>query len=389
VFDWLFSSDLPLAVRFAIAFVVVLVLFMGVAALLHRLRNPSLKGSGGRGRQARLGVLDVLAIDSRRSLVIVRRDNVEHLIMIGGPNDVVVESAIVRNAGVVREPAAPSVELGVRPEPGRGPAPAAQRQAPPPVRGAQRHEPMLSATPAQPPAPPTAQPVATPQAAPKTPAAAPPVVAAPPPAAVPPTPGPTAEPNADARARRAPAGPAPAEIAPPQPDARPAEVRPPITRPAPPRAVEPPRPRPTRDMPRPEAPRPDAPRPETARIEPAPAAPAAPAAPQPGSLLRPLRPALAPVRSEPTPGDPAATPPHADPLFNDIAARLGEALGAAPPAGASASPRPAPRPGPTAPSPASRPVPPQPAGEAPARSAFDSLEEEMASLLGRDTKRPD
>jgi flagellar protein FliO/FliZ len=35
-------------------------------------------------------------VDGRRRLVLVRRDNIEHLLMIGGPTDIVVESNIVR-----------------------------------------------------------------------------------------------------------------------------------------------------------------------------------------------------------------------------------------------------------------------------------------------------
>jgi hypothetical protein len=51
-----------------------------------------------RGRQPRLAVIDAAAVDARRKLVIIRRDNVEHLLMIGGPTDVVVETNIVRAA---------------------------------------------------------------------------------------------------------------------------------------------------------------------------------------------------------------------------------------------------------------------------------------------------
>lgn len=50
--------------------------------------------AGGRNRRARLAVMDAAAIDSRRRLVLVRRDDVEHLILIGGPTDVVVEQDI-------------------------------------------------------------------------------------------------------------------------------------------------------------------------------------------------------------------------------------------------------------------------------------------------------
>ena len=49
-----------------------------------------------RNRVIRLAVTDSAAVDDRRYLVLVRRDNVEHLVMIGGPTDIVIESNIVR-----------------------------------------------------------------------------------------------------------------------------------------------------------------------------------------------------------------------------------------------------------------------------------------------------
>lgn len=57
--------------------------------------GPSPFLRGGKNRQPRLQVLDAAAVDTRRRLVLVRRDDVEHLIMIGGPTDVVIESSIV------------------------------------------------------------------------------------------------------------------------------------------------------------------------------------------------------------------------------------------------------------------------------------------------------
>jgi Flagellar biosynthesis protein, FliO len=48
-----------------------------------------------RGKEGmRLGISEYHEIDQSRRLVLVRRDNVEHLILIGGPQDVVVESGI-------------------------------------------------------------------------------------------------------------------------------------------------------------------------------------------------------------------------------------------------------------------------------------------------------
>ena len=48
----------------------------------------------GRGRNRRLSVIDSVTIDAKRQMLIIRRDNVEHLIMTGGPQDLVVESGI-------------------------------------------------------------------------------------------------------------------------------------------------------------------------------------------------------------------------------------------------------------------------------------------------------
>jgi flagellar protein FliO/FliZ len=51
-------------------------------------------GSFLRGRERRLGVVEAASVDGRRKLILLRRDNVEHLIMTGGPVDVVVETGI-------------------------------------------------------------------------------------------------------------------------------------------------------------------------------------------------------------------------------------------------------------------------------------------------------
>lgn len=42
----------------------------------------------------RLGVIEFAHVDGRRKLVLIRRDDVEHLIMTGGPVDVVIETGI-------------------------------------------------------------------------------------------------------------------------------------------------------------------------------------------------------------------------------------------------------------------------------------------------------
>jgi flagellar biogenesis protein FliO len=60
--------------------------------------------SGGRNAQPRLAVLDAAPVDSHRRLVLVRRDDVEHLLLIGGNTDIVVEPNI-RPPGALARPA--------------------------------------------------------------------------------------------------------------------------------------------------------------------------------------------------------------------------------------------------------------------------------------------
>ena len=153
----LFGLELPTAVTFAIAFVVVLTLIGLLAWAVRRFGATRLEAS--RSRQPRLAVVDSAAVDGRRKLVIVRRDNVEHLLMIGGPTDVVVESSIVRG-GAVATRDAPAARAGadnlpramplpdstlwpLQPEPTLAPAPAPApaplpAPAPPPAVRAER-----------------------------------------------------------------------------------------------------------------------------------------------------------------------------------------------------------------------------------------------------------
>ena len=73
---------------------VILVIGAIVAGILL-LRGRSRSGPMADG--TRIGVLESIAVDGRRRLVLVRRDDVEHLVMIGGPSEFVVESNIGRS----------------------------------------------------------------------------------------------------------------------------------------------------------------------------------------------------------------------------------------------------------------------------------------------------
>jgi flagellar protein FliO/FliZ len=45
-------------------------------------------------RERRLAIAEVLAVDNRRRLLLVKRDDIEHLLLIGGADDVLLESGI-------------------------------------------------------------------------------------------------------------------------------------------------------------------------------------------------------------------------------------------------------------------------------------------------------
>ena len=218
----------------------------GIAALIllailyrlvfaHRLRVP-----GGRTRQPRLGLVDAFSLDGQRQLVLVRRDNVEHLVMIGGPNDVLVESQINRALTPARENNQASPLLAPSASGRRTDTPLAAApvvaEAPPPSKVA---APAAAPAPAAPKAP---APVSAP-AGPKAPAPVPVPAAPKPPAAAPATatvPAPAAAPAPAAK---------PIE---PEPAARPASVSfpaaqsPEPVRPEPASPPPPPRPAPAR-----------------------------------------------------------------------------------------------------------------------------------------------
>lgn len=102
-----FFGGMPFPVQFFLAFIIVLGLIGAAAWAVRRFGAGRLGGGGLRGRQPRLAVIDYASVDGRRRLILIRRDNVEHLVMIGGPTDVVVESNIVRAAPASRDVAVP------------------------------------------------------------------------------------------------------------------------------------------------------------------------------------------------------------------------------------------------------------------------------------------
>jgi hypothetical protein len=128
--------------------------------------------AGGRNRKPRLAVIDATAVDNQRRLVLVRRDDVEHLILIGGTSDIVVEAGIeatphaeqptVAEKGpaeavhaVTSQPAPlPTPATPPRPAPPQSPQTASRVDAPPPPPAAPARpapQPLPAAAPASPP----------------------------------------------------------------------------------------------------------------------------------------------------------------------------------------------------------------------------------------------
>jgi Flagellar biosynthesis protein, FliO len=92
--------DHAFTVRLIVGFVVCLMIiglallwieFLDFTGVLRR------RSRGGAASRSKLAVIEVAMIDQSRRLLLVRRDQTEHLVVVGGPNDVVLESRIIRD----------------------------------------------------------------------------------------------------------------------------------------------------------------------------------------------------------------------------------------------------------------------------------------------------
>jgi len=93
----IFGLPISQPILYVAAFAIILLLLAIFAWVLRRIVAGGAQGEGlARGRQPRLGIVDTFAIDRQRQLVIIRRDSVEHLLLLGGTTDVVIESNLVR-----------------------------------------------------------------------------------------------------------------------------------------------------------------------------------------------------------------------------------------------------------------------------------------------------
>jgi hypothetical protein len=317
------------ALTFILAFVAVLALIGALAWLVRRFAGNRLGANTNRSRMPRLAVIDAAAVDGRRRLVLVRRDNVEHLLMIGGPTDIVVEPNILRATPARDQVASRAAVASAEAPPRIAPLPDAANWSDDARSDAFDHaEPQMPEPPPRPSRPAFADEIRRP--------------------APPPAPERRSDPFAGFSA----------EPSSPRSEPR-VEMRsdPPIL-PSRPQRSEPMMPRPTRPA--------EAPKPPPIRAE-------RPAAPPPPPPVPP--PAPAPSLSS------------ADQNLAEMAQRLEAALRrpAEPSEPRVGAPPVAPEPPPSRPAPAPRVEPPvaPPVAAAPPKSGFENLEDEMASLLGR------
>ena len=344
---------------FLFAFIAVLAL-IGVAAwLVRRFANNRLGTNTQRGRMPRLAVIDAAAVDGRRRLVLVRRDNVEHLLMIGGPSDIVVEPNIVRAMPNRDQMAQRSAAAEQPPRIAPLPEPAwSDEIARADLRSAtdafDHHvEPQMPEPPPRPSRPSFADEVRRPAPPPMPERRSDPLTGF-----TPESIGGRAEPASPRMPRGEPLMPRP-QRASELPKPPPVREAPPIRGEAPPvRETPQAREAPVRDVP--------------------PAREALP--PREAPAAREMPPARAPERAAapppPPPPPPAPAPSSADQNLAEMAQRLEAALRRpAEPVAPPVAPE-------TPPARNSRSEPPAPA-PAPPKSGFENLEDEMASLLGR------
>jgi len=114
------SGNMILNAALALGVVLVLiVLALWGLKLVMRASNNVVRA----GSKKRLAVVDTLPVDGKRQLLIVRRDNVEHLILTGGPQDLVVEAGIMAETPASARPTPPARRAPLPQTPQRAPAP--------------------------------------------------------------------------------------------------------------------------------------------------------------------------------------------------------------------------------------------------------------------------
>jgi hypothetical protein len=78
-----------------LVFVFISAAVVAVAVIVRNARRgPGLTTLFAPKPQKRIDIVEQAFVDAKRKLILVRRDDVEHLVMTGGPVDIVIESGI-------------------------------------------------------------------------------------------------------------------------------------------------------------------------------------------------------------------------------------------------------------------------------------------------------
>jgi flagellar protein FliO/FliZ len=85
--------DIPALLKLPLALALVIGLIFLVAYLVRRF-GPFAGALPSRRAAKRLGMVASQVIDNKRRLVLIRRDGVEHLLLLGGSQDLVIEHGI-------------------------------------------------------------------------------------------------------------------------------------------------------------------------------------------------------------------------------------------------------------------------------------------------------
>ena len=80
-------------IKFVFAFVFVLAL-IALATVAARRFGFGLPSNPRKSAQRRLGILESLNVDGKRRMVLIRRDDKEHLLLLGATTELVIESSI-------------------------------------------------------------------------------------------------------------------------------------------------------------------------------------------------------------------------------------------------------------------------------------------------------
>ncbi|GAB4366650.1 MAG: hypothetical protein Kow00114_24770 [Kiloniellaceae bacterium] len=103
--------------RFFVALGFVLVLIAGLAALVRRSGfGERLTVAPAAGSERRLALVEVRPLDAKRKLVLLRRDDREHLVLLGASGDLLIESGIPARAPKAADTAPAAEGAGAAPD---------------------------------------------------------------------------------------------------------------------------------------------------------------------------------------------------------------------------------------------------------------------------------